>query len=181
MQEKILSILGRHGLMTLATNRPDGWPQATSVSYVHRGLVIYFLISRSSQKFANLSADDRVSICIAAGSPTPSQFEGLSMSARANEMRDDPDRSDMLEQMRAHHPVYFDTPALDMTRSALFRALPQIISIVDFSKGLGHSDVVTVGADQILEMTAVRPDNWGPDPAVARVARSEDSAALRAD
>ena len=103
------------------------------------------------------------------------------MSARANEMRDEPDRSDMLEQMRAHHPVYFDTPALDMTRSALFRALPQIISIVDFSKGLGHSDVVTVGADQILEMTAVRPDNWGPDPAVARVARSEDSAALRAD
>jgi general stress protein 26 len=181
MQEKILSILGRHGLMTLATNRPDGWPQATSVSYVHRGLFIYFLISRSSQKFANLSADDRVSICIAAGSPTPSQFEGLSMSARANDMRDEPDRSDMLEQMRIHHPVYFDTPALDMTRSALFRALPQIISIVDFSKGLGHSDVVTVGADQILEMTAVRPDNWGPDPAVVQGARSEDSAALRAD
>ena len=38
MQDKILSILSRHGLMTLATNRPDGWPQATSVSYVHQGL-----------------------------------------------------------------------------------------------------------------------------------------------
>ena len=103
------------------------------------------------------------------------------MSARANEMHDGPYRSDMLGQMRAHHPDYFDRPALDMTRSALFRALPQIISIVDFSKGLGHSDVVTVGADQILEMTAVRPDNWGPDPAVARGAGNERSASLRAD
>jgi hypothetical protein len=177
MQEKIFSILGRHGLMTLATNRPDGWPQATSVSYVHRGLFIYFLISRSSQKFANLSADDRVSICIATGSPTPL----LSMSARAVEPRDEPYRSDILQQMRTHHPGYFDTPATDMTRSAIFRALPEVITIVDFSKGLGHSDVVTVNADQSLELAPARANNWGPDPAIARDMASEPSDALRAD
>jgi hypothetical protein len=181
MQEKILSILARHGLMTLATNRPDGWPQATSVSYVHRGLILYFLISRSSQKFANIAADDRVSICIASGSPTPIHFEGLSMSARAIESRDEPYRADMLAQMRARHPGYFDTPASDMSRSALFRALPQVISIVDFSKGLGHSDVVTVGADQTLELTAARADNWGPDPAIEHDAERERGDAARAD
>lgn len=181
MQEKILSILGRHGVMTLATNRPDGWPQATSVSYVHRGLILYFLISRSSQKFANIAADDRVSICIASGAAAPIEFEGLSMSARAIESRDEPYRSDMLVQMRARHPAYFDSPALDMSRSALFRALPQVISIVDFSKGLGHSDVVTVGADQALELTAARADNWGPDPARARDALRERGDAARAD
>ena len=181
MQEKILSILGRHGLMTLATNRPDGWPQATSVSYVHAGLFIYFLISRSSQKFANLAADDRVSICIASGSPSPSQFEGLSMSARALEPRDEPYRSEILKQMRTRHPGYFDTAASDMTRSAIFRALPGVITVVDFSEGLGHSDVVTVNADQSLELAPARANNWGPDPAIARDLASEASDARRAD
>jgi nitroimidazol reductase NimA-like FMN-containing flavoprotein (pyridoxamine 5'-phosphate oxidase superfamily) len=165
MQDKILSILGRHGVMTLATNRPDGWPQATSVSYVNRGLVLYFLISRASQKFANITADNRVCICIASGAPTPVQFEGVSMSARAIESRDEPYRSQMLDLMRARHPGYFDTPSLDMRYSALMRALPRVISVVDFSKGLGHADGYTVGAEQILEMSAARADDWGPDPA----------------
>jgi len=181
MQEKIQSILSRHGLMTLATNRPDGWPQATSVSYVHRGLFIYFLISRTSQKFANLSVDDRVSICIASGSAKPDQFEGLSMSARAVEPQDEPYRSDILQQMRTRHPRYFDTAQSDMTRSAIFRALPEVITVVDFSKGLGHSDIVTVNADQSLEPSPARDDNWGPDPGVERDRRRDRGDAARAD
>ena len=180
MRAKILSILASHGVMTLATNRPDGWPQATSVSYVHRDLTLHFLISRSSQKFANLAADDRVSICIASASPRPSRFEGLAMSARAGEVRDEPERAGILAEMRARHPVYFETEASDMSRPALFRAAPLVISVVDFSRGLGHSDLVTVGADQLLQMSAGRPDNWGPDPADQGAAQSERGAAARA-
>ncbi len=180
MQEKILSILAHHRLMTLATNRPDGWPQATSVSYVNRGLILYFLISKTSQKFANIMADDRVSICIASASPTPSHFEGLSMSARAIEPQDEPYRADIVAQMRSHHPEYFDTAALDMNRSTVFRVLPQVISVVDFSKGLGHSDVVKVNADQSLELTGAKEDDWGPDPA-RRDEMVREGAAARAD
>ena len=29
--EKIRELLDQHRLMTIATNRPDGWPQATTV------------------------------------------------------------------------------------------------------------------------------------------------------
>jgi nitroimidazol reductase NimA-like FMN-containing flavoprotein (pyridoxamine 5'-phosphate oxidase superfamily) len=50
--------------MTLATNRPDGWPQATTVGYVNDGLTIYFLCSPQSQKAANLARDSRVSLTI---------------------------------------------------------------------------------------------------------------------
>jgi general stress protein 26 len=181
MQEKILSILARHGVMTLATNRPDGWPQATSVSYVNRGLHLYFLISRTSQKFENLSADDRVSICIASASLTPTHFEGLSMSARVIEMRDEPNRADMLAEMRTRHPAYFDKAPTELSGAALFHALPQVISIIDFSKGLGHSDLVTVGVGDTLELTAAQADNWGPDPADPRHAEIARGAAARAD
>ena len=48
--------------------------------------------------------------------------------------------------------------------SALIRAAPDIISVVDFSQGLGHAETITVGADQMVEMTAERANNWGLNP-----------------
>ena len=165
MQDKVLSILGRHGVMTVATNRPDGWPQATTVSYANEGMILYFLISRSSQKFENIAADDRVSIAIGSEASAPSQIEGLSMAARALESSDEPYRSQMLARLSARHPGYFDAKTLDMEGSALIRVLPHVISGVDFSAGLGHAETILVGADEIEAFTAVRPDNWGPNPA----------------
>jgi pyridoxamine 5'-phosphate oxidase-like protein len=38
MRKKIEQLLNQHRLMTIATNRPDGWPQATTVGYVNEGL-----------------------------------------------------------------------------------------------------------------------------------------------
>ncbi len=103
------------------------------------------------------------------------------MSAHAVEPSDEPYRSEILQQMRRRHPGYFDTAESDMTRSAIFRALPEVITIVDFSKGLGHSDVVTVNADQSLDLSPARVSNWGPDPAVARDIENERGDATRAD
>ena len=164
MQDKLMSILEHHGTMALATLRPDGWPQATTVSYMNQGMTLYFLISRTSQKFANITADERVSIAIGSGSAAPTKIEGVSMAARAFELRDEPYRSQMLASLAGRHPGYFDPGALDMKASALIRAIPEIISIVDFSKGLGHAETITVGAEQIVNFTANRPDNWGENP-----------------
>jgi len=41
--------------MTLATLRPDGWPQATTVGYVNDGLTLYFLCGLDSQEPANIA------------------------------------------------------------------------------------------------------------------------------
>lgn len=41
LKEKILSLLDQHRIMTIATVRPDGWPQATTVGYVSEGLTLY--------------------------------------------------------------------------------------------------------------------------------------------
>jgi nitroimidazol reductase NimA-like FMN-containing flavoprotein (pyridoxamine 5'-phosphate oxidase superfamily) len=165
MQDKLTCILDAHGVMTIATVRQDGWPQATMVGYVRQDLVLYFLVSRTSQKFKNIQADDRISVAIGAETTTPESILGVSMSARAFECRDEPYRSEMLAKLSGRHPGYFDAKTLDMNQSALFRALPEVVSIIDFSKGLGHSDIITVGAAELVEMTAVRPDNWGANPA----------------
>jgi nitroimidazol reductase NimA-like FMN-containing flavoprotein (pyridoxamine 5'-phosphate oxidase superfamily) len=49
-REKIHTLLNEHRIMTVATLRPDGWPQATTVSYVNEGLTLYFLCGLESQK-----------------------------------------------------------------------------------------------------------------------------------
>jgi nitroimidazol reductase NimA-like FMN-containing flavoprotein (pyridoxamine 5'-phosphate oxidase superfamily) len=61
---KILTLLDQHRIMTIATLRPDGWPQATTVGYVNEGLTLYFLCGLDSQKAKNLAHDDRISLTI---------------------------------------------------------------------------------------------------------------------
>ncbi len=53
----IVDLLERERLVTLACRRPDGWPHATTVDYLNRGLDTCFIVARSSQKFASLEAD----------------------------------------------------------------------------------------------------------------------------
>ena len=40
IRQKILDLLDQHRIMTIATLRPDGWPQATTVGYVNEGLTL---------------------------------------------------------------------------------------------------------------------------------------------
>src|SRR5690606_41854711 len=88
MREKILGLLDEHRIMTIATLRPDGWPQATTVGYAYDGLSIYFLCGRDSQKAANLACDDRVSLTIDHDTDQVMEIRGLSMAAHARRVED---------------------------------------------------------------------------------------------
>src|SRR5215472_5070428 len=88
IRKKILTILDQHRIMTIATLRPDGWPQATTVGYANEGLTFYFLCLRDSQKAANLARDDRVSLTIDHDTPDAMATTGLSMAARAQAVAD---------------------------------------------------------------------------------------------
>jgi nitroimidazol reductase NimA-like FMN-containing flavoprotein (pyridoxamine 5'-phosphate oxidase superfamily) len=60
IHDTVLKLLAQHRIMTLATLRPDGWPQATTCGYAHDGLTLYFLCGPDSQKAANLAHTDLV-------------------------------------------------------------------------------------------------------------------------
>ena len=47
-KRQIIGLLDEHRIMTIATNRPDGWPQATVVGYANDGLIIYCFVARNS-------------------------------------------------------------------------------------------------------------------------------------
>jgi len=83
IRNKILTLLDQHRIMTVATLRPDGWPQATTVGYANEGLTLYFLCGLESQKAVNLAHDDRVSLTIDHDTTDLMAITGLSMAAHA--------------------------------------------------------------------------------------------------
>jgi len=160
MEKKAVDILDKYRLMTIATLRADGWPQATMVSYANDGLLLYFIISRQSQKYANIDRDSRVSIVIGRDFDEPAQIKALSIAANASEVRDPVQRQHAIELILKRHPALARLGGPDLNHSAVMRAYCSIVTILDYSKGFGHADLLTVGPGG-SEMTPARDDDWG--------------------
>src|SRR3990172_12757650 len=79
----ILEQLKAHHNMSLATVRPDGYPQATMVAYANDGLTLYFACDRDSQKVRNLRRSPKVSLTINKDTADWKKITGLSMGATA--------------------------------------------------------------------------------------------------
>lgn len=165
MEWKALEILNGHRLMALATVRPDGWPQVTLVGYVNEGLRLYFIVSQRSQKLRNIRHDDRVSVTIGADTREPKEIKALSMSARVSEVTDPARRDEIYQLLLRRRPEYGGFPRPEAKTSAILRATPEIISVLDYAHGFGHADTIVVGSGDLVTMEAAQPDDWGLSPA----------------
>jgi len=94
IRQKILAILDAHRIMTIATLRPDGWPQATTVGYANEGLTLYFLCGLLMARYPEQDSSELPAM------PAPSDIR-------------------------------------------IFRVTPTVISVLDYSKGFGHTDLVS--------------------------------------
>lgn len=146
LHQKILALLDGHRIMTVATLRPDGWPQATTVGYVNEGLTLWFLCGKDSQKAQNLAADNRVSVTIDHDTPDIMAITGLSMAARAERVTDEAEARKVIALMPLKYP---DAPpqmaSLAMPKPqdvALFRLEPLVVSVLDYTQGFGHTELV---------------------------------------
>ncbi len=144
LEAKALALLDQHKVMTLATVRPDGWPQATTVGYAHEGTMLYFLCAPDSQKAANIARDNRVSLTIDHDEAQVMKIEGLSMAARAFRITDPREAERVmtliLSRYEAQQAALPSPPSASQV--ALFRVQPFVISVLDYSKGFGHADLV---------------------------------------
>jgi nitroimidazol reductase NimA-like FMN-containing flavoprotein (pyridoxamine 5'-phosphate oxidase superfamily) len=144
LERQILSLLDAHRDMTIATLRPDGWPQATTVGYAHEGLALYFLCGPDSQKAANLAKDERVSIAIDRDTAQVMEIKGLSMAARARRITDPVEAERVMGLILARYATQTSS-ALPMPKAselALFRVDPVVVSILDYTKGFAHTELV---------------------------------------
>jgi nitroimidazol reductase NimA-like FMN-containing flavoprotein (pyridoxamine 5'-phosphate oxidase superfamily) len=144
IKQKILELLDQHRIMTVATNRPDGWPQATTVGYVNDGLTLYFLCSPQSQKAKNLARDRRVSLTIDHDAVSPTTITGLSMAAEAKAVHDPTEIAEVLDKLRARYPEYAALPVPKPEDIQVFRVVPKVISMLDYTKAFGHTELVII-------------------------------------
>ncbi len=146
LKTQILAILDQHRDMSLATNRPDGWPQATTVGYAHEGLTLYFLCGPESQKAHNLARDNRVSLTIDHDTPQVMEISGLSMAARAEPVTDPAEVQRIVGLIMSRYVPQNEgaIPAPPPDGIRIFKLTPVVISVLDYSKGFAHTDLVTV-------------------------------------
>jgi nitroimidazol reductase NimA-like FMN-containing flavoprotein (pyridoxamine 5'-phosphate oxidase superfamily) len=115
------------------------------VGYANEGLTLYFLCGPDSQKAANLARDDRVSLTIDHDTPQVMEITGLSMAARAKVVSNPDEAEKVLRLLMLKYPQQSSIP-LPMPTAAdvrIFRVTPMVISVLDYSKGFAHTDLVT--------------------------------------
>ena len=144
MLQPAIEILNDHRQMAISTVRPDGWPQTTIVGYANDGWAVYFLIFRDSQKLTNISRDDRVSIAVGGESSFLGEIKAVYAGAHAAEVTDQAERKRAWMLMMERHPNLADFGAPDDSGTALMRARCKYVSVLDYSKGIGHSEELTV-------------------------------------
>ncbi len=160
LKRQIIALLDEHRIMSVATNRPDGWPQATVVGYANDGLIVYCFIARDGQKYANIQNDPRISATVANDCPQPLMIKGLSFAARATEVSDAGEIARARALLLKRYPEYKVMPAPNPAVVPLIRMTPEIFSVIDYSKGFGHSDLVRVSKDDLADFVEARRHHW---------------------
>lgn len=159
-KQHIIALLNQHRIMSVATNRADGWPQATTVGYANDGLIIYCFTAHEGQKYANIMRDPRISIAIANDYPQPLMIKGLSMAARAVEVEDPGEIEHATAILLQRYPEYKVMPRPNPAVVPMLRITPEIVSILDYSKGFGHTDLVRVTDKDLAEYIESRRHHW---------------------
>jgi hypothetical protein len=144
LRDQIVSILKEGQDLTLATLRPDGWPQATTVSYASDGTTIYFGTGANAQKARNVGRDDRVSVTVTLGYPDWNSIRGLSLAGRARRITDPAEMARIggLFMAKFKPEMLSQAVPADAGDMALFQITPTVVSVLDYSKGFGHTDLV---------------------------------------
>jgi len=144
MEATALEILDAHRIMTVATVRPDGWPQATIVGYANEGLTLYFLIYRDSQKFANIAADSRIAIAVGDEPHSLREIKAVYAGCEVAEVTDVAERGHAWDLLAERHPNLTDLAPPQRSEVATMVAQCRYLSVLDYSKGIGHTEAVVV-------------------------------------
>lgn len=141
----VLNIIDKASDLTLATVRPDGYPQATTVSYANDGLTLYVAIGKSSQKAANIRRNNKVSLTINTDYRDWNEIKGLSMSGVAELLSDPEEIRQASKIMLKRFPQFADWSESDQAAEiVLLKIEPKFISILDYEKGFGHTQLVVI-------------------------------------
>lgn len=162
LREKIVEILDAAKDLAVATVREDGSPQNTTVSFVHDGLTIYFACGADSQKAINLTRDNRLSITLTAPYKSWTEIKGLSMSARARRIDAPEEVAHIGRLMQERFPEVSGIEGFDEVDLAMFEVRPEVVSVLDYALGFGHTDFAIISEGDVAELRSPDTHVWMP-------------------
>jgi general stress protein 26 len=140
-----LEILDSATNVTLATIRPDGYPQVTTVNYMHEGLILYIGVGKDSQKVRNIQHCNKVSLVVNADFTDWTHVHGLSLGGEAELITDVAEAARIEASMDAKFPDMHEWVHSDERHTVVFLKIsPQVISLLNYEKGVGHADLALV-------------------------------------
>jgi len=160
VEQPAVRILNAHRIMSISTVRPDGWPQTTVVGYTNQGFDLFFMIVRSSQKFANIQADDRISIAVAVEPSEISQLQAVYAGAYAREITDENERREAWRLLTMRHANLSGFQMPD-GQAAFMRAQCRFVSVLDYTQGPGHREQLVVDENGMPGEAKFGRDAWG--------------------
>ncbi len=141
-RERIIDILNAADDLTLATVRDDGYPQATVVSFVNDGLEIYFGTGAQAQKALNMARNNKVALTVTLPYKAWDEIKGVNLAGRAHKISEEEFRH-VGELMLKKFPQIFQYADFgDGMDMALFRIDPEVVSILDYAQGFGHTEFI---------------------------------------
>jgi nitroimidazol reductase NimA-like FMN-containing flavoprotein (pyridoxamine 5'-phosphate oxidase superfamily) len=144
----VLDILQHGRDMTLATIRPDGYPQATTVSYIHDGLILYASIGLGSQKAENIQHNNRVSATINLDYDDWRHIRGISLGGTAAFVQGSEEMNRIGQAFLHKFPELEEfvqnTTTLPWPGMLFLCIRPSVFSVLDYSVSFGHTELYDV-------------------------------------
>lgn len=142
-RQRIVSLLDAASDLTIATTREDGYPQATVVSFVNDGTKIYVGTGAAAQKAKNMARNDKVAVALTLPYTTWDQIKGLNLAGRAHRVTSPAEMKRVGELMFKKFPQIAQYATFgEQMDLALFRIDAEVVSILDYSQGFGHTETV---------------------------------------
>lgn len=142
----ILKVLDEATEMSLATCRPDGFPQSTTVNFVHEDLTLYCAVGLDSQKAHNIRANGKVSATINRTRREWRDLQGISIGGIATVLADVAQMRTTADRLLGRYPHLSQyikgTGALPWSGMLFIKIVPQVISILDYRERFGHTTLV---------------------------------------
>lgn len=142
LRAKILDLLSSQHLMMLATIRPDGYPQATTVNYINDGLTVYFATDAAAQKAGNIALNNKVSIAITSQTEDFYKLSGLSMSGVATRILEKQTADEIVLRLFSRIPQSKRYVPQGPESLAVYSITPVAIALVDYASGFGKRYLV---------------------------------------
>lgn len=137
-EAEAIRILDSHRIMAVATNRSDGWPQNTIVGYANLGLLVYFVVFRSSQKLTNIQADARVAIAVGQEPDGLNELQAVYAGAKSVEVTDEVEKAQAWKLLAERHPNLAGLDLPSPEDAAVMRAECKYLSVLDYRIKFGH-------------------------------------------